>query len=232
MTMSVRLAETPLIRSLPLFREMSEQSFAAMMDQSMLQRFPARADIIREGEMPDFLHIVVDGAIDLFATRDGEESTIDILYPVSSFILAAVIRDEPYLKSARTLVPSQILMVPSQVVRDTFNRDAAFARGIVAELAARYRSVTRVLKNDRMLTSTERLANWILSSARRLKRDAFELPLEKRKLASYLGMTPESYSRGMSALEQYGVHSHGATITVTDAVRLKEFARPALTEDD
>lgn len=230
--MSVRLAETPLIRSLPLFGEMSEQSFAGMMELSMLQRFPARADIIREGDMPDFLYIVIEGAIDLFATRDGEESTIDILYPVSSFILAAVIRDEPYLKSARTLVPSQILMVPSQVVRDTFNRDPAFARGIVAELAARYRSVTRVLKNDRMLTSTERLANWILTSARRLKRNEFELPLEKRKLASYLGMTPESYSRGMTALEPYGVHSHGATVTVTDAARLKDFARPALSDDD
>ena len=92
-------------------------------------------------------------------------------------------------------------------------------------------SVTRVLKNDRMLTSTERLANWILNSARRLKRDEFELPLEKRKLASYLGMTPESYSRGMSALEQHGVRSHGATITVTDVAQLKEFARPALSDD-
>lgn len=229
--MSVRLAEAPLIRALPLFKEMSEASFAGMMEASLLQRFPARADIIREGEMPDFLYIVIEGAIDLFATRDGEESTIDILYPVSTFILAAVMRDEPYLKSARTLVPSQLLMVPSQVVRDAFNRDSAFARGIVAELAARYRGVTRVLKNDRMLSSAERLANWILASARRLKRDEFELPLEKRKLASYLGMTPESYSRGMTALEQHGVASHGATITVTDPARLTEFVRPALDED-
>ena len=162
----------------------------------------------------------------------ASNSTIDILYPVSSFILAAVIRDEPHLKSARTLAPSQLLMVPSQVVRDTFTREAAFARGIVAELAARYRSVTRVLKNDRMLSSTERLANWILNSARRAGRNSFELPLEKRKLASYLGMTPESYSRGMTALEQHGVRSHGATITVADHARLTEFAKPTLTEGD
>ncbi len=230
--MSVRLAEAPLIRALPLFEEMSEQSFADIMGLSMLQRFPARAEIIREGELPDFLYVVVEGAIDLYATRDGEETTIDILYPVSSFILAAVVRDEPHLKSARTLVSSQLLMVPSQAVRATFKRDAAFAHGIAAELAARYRSVTRVLKNDRMLTSTERLANWILNTARRSGRNEFELPLEKRKLASYLGMTPESYSRAMTALEPYGVHSHGATITVTDHARLTEFARPTLIEED
>lgn len=230
--MSVRLAETQSIRALPLFKEMSEQNFAAMMDLSMLQRFPARAEIIREGELPDFLHVVVEGAVDLFATRDGVETTIDILYPISIFIVAAVVRDEPQLKSARTLMPSQILMVPSQIVRATFEREAAFAHGIVAELAARYRSVTRVLKNDRMLTATERLANWILNSARRAGRDEFELPIEKRKLASYLGMTPESYSRAITALESYGVHSRGTTITVTDRSRLTEFARPILNADD
>ena len=230
--MSVRLTEAPLIRALPLFKKMSDASFGRMMEASLLQRYPARADIIREGDMPDFLYIVIEGAIDLFATRNGEESTIDILYPVSTFILAAVMRDEPYLKSARTLVPSQLLMVPSQTVRDTFSCDSAFAGGIVSELAARYRSVTRVLRNDRMLSSAERLANWILTSARRSGSNEFELPLEKRKLASYLGMTPESYSRGMTTLEQHGVRSHGATITVTDPARLKEFARPALGEDD
>ncbi len=42
--------------------------------------------------------------------------------PVSTFILAAVIRDEVYLKSARTLTPAQILMVPAQTVRDVFDR--------------------------------------------------------------------------------------------------------------
>jgi CRP/FNR family transcriptional activator FtrB len=230
--MPVRLSDVQSIRALPLFQQMSEQGFADMMAQSMLQRFPARADLIREGDLPDFLYIVVDGAVDLYATRDGEESTIDIVYPASSFILAAVMRDEPYLKSARTLTPSQILMIPSQVVRDAFNRDPAFARGIVDELAARYRAVTRVLKNDRMRSSTERLGNWLLGMARRSGSNEFELPLEKRKLASFLGMTPESYSRSIAALEKHGVRSHGSLITITDPAGLAEFAKPTAIEAD
>ncbi len=230
--MSLRRSDVPSIRALPLFQQMSEQALADLMAQSMLQRFPARADLIREGELPDFLYIVVEGAVDLYATRDGEETTIDIVYPPSSFILAAVMRDEPWLKSARTLTPSQILMIPSQVVRDTFSRDSAFARGIVDELAKRYRAVTRVLKNDRMRSSTERLANWILGMAQRAGSNAFELPLEKRKLASFLGMTPESYSRSIAVLEKHGVRSQGAMITIDDPAGLAEFAKPSAIEAD
>lgn len=230
--MPVRPSDVQSIRVLPLFQQMSEQAFAELMAQSMLQRFPARAELIREGDLPDFLYVVVEGAVDLYATRDAEETTIDIVYPSSSFILAAVMRDEPYLKSARTLVPSQILMIPSQVVRDAFNRHPAFARGIVDELAARYRAVTRVLKNDRMRSSTERLANWILAMAQRSGANEFELPLEKRKLASFLGMTPESYSRSIAALEKHGVRSHGPLITISDPAGLTEFAKPSAIEAD
>jgi len=230
--MPVRPADVQSIRALPLFQQMSEESFADLMTQSMLQRFPARAELIKEGDLPDFLYIVTEGAVDLYATRDGEETTIDIVYPSSSFILAAVMRDEPYLKSARTLMPSQVLMIPSQVVRNAFSRDPAFARGIADELAKRYRAVTRVLKNDRMRSSTERLAIWILGMAQRSGSHAFELPLEKRKLASFLGMTPESYSRSVAALEKHGVRSQGSTITITDPAGLTEFARPTAIEAD
>ena len=100
----------------------------------------------------------------MFAQHNGRETTIDILGPVTTFILAAVIRDEPYLKSARTLTDARILMIPAEAVRDIFGRDAAFARAVVNELATRYRSIVRALKNEKQRTSSERLANWILKS--------------------------------------------------------------------
>ena len=53
-------------------------------------------------------------------------------------------------------------MIPAQAVRDVFGRDAAFARAIVNELAERYRRVVRVLKDQKLRTGIERLANWIL----------------------------------------------------------------------
>jgi CRP/FNR family transcriptional activator FtrB len=177
--------------------------------------------------LPDFLHVVLDGAVELFAEHNGHETTLDIMQPVSTFILAAVIRDDVYLKSARTLTAAQILMIPAQTVRDVFGRDATFARAIVNELAERYRGVVRALKNEKLRTSVERLANWILQEeARQGHTRMISFNIDKRTLASRLGMTPENLSRNLAQLGKHGIRSSGRTITVDDRAALQRFAQP------
>ena len=223
----MRQSDCKTVRALPLFCDMSEAHFDELMRAAFLQRFPELVTLIREGEQPDFLHIVCDGAVELFGTHDRHETTIDIIRPVTTFILAAVIRDEIYLKSARTLSPAQILMIPAQTVRDVFGRDAAFARAIVNELAERYRSLVRALKNEKLRNSAERLANWILrADAQQGHRRTIELTFDKRTLASHLGMTPENLSRNLALLSKHGVKSSGRDIRIEDAAALAQFAKP------
>jgi CRP/FNR family transcriptional regulator, transcriptional activator FtrB len=223
----MRPQELSVIRNLPLFRDMSEQNFNALMSAAFLQRFPAHVTLIAEGDTPDFLHIVVDGSVELFAQHDGRETTLDIIRPVATFILAAVIRDEVYLKSARTLSPSQILMVPAQVVRDVFDRDGVFARAIVNELAERYRDIVRAYKNEKLRTSTARLANWILGEDTRQGRThMIALTIDKRTLASRLGMTPENLSRNLGQLTSHGIRVSGRDIVIEDMAALSNFAKP------
>jgi len=222
-----------VIRALPLFRDMSEANFDVLMRAVFLQRFPQHVTLLREGELPDFLHVVVEGLVELFGTHDHHETTIDIIRPVTTFILAAVIRDAIYLKSARTLAPAQILMIPAQTVRDVFGRDAAFARAVVDELAERYRSLVRSLKNEKLRNSAERLANWILQTgSEQGNQRSVALPFDKRTLASRLGMTPENLSRNLSALSKYGVRSTGRDIKVDDPSALKQFAKQNALIDD
>jgi CRP/FNR family transcriptional activator FtrB len=82
--------------------------------------------------------------------------------PVSTFILAATIKNAPYLMSARTLEKSRIVLIPSQDVRAVFDVDGNFARAIVTELAQCYRSVIKAQKDLKLRTSLERLANYLL----------------------------------------------------------------------
>lgn len=215
------------IRKLPLFADMTATHFASLMKAALFQRFPKQVVLIEEGHRPDFLHVVVEGTVELFACHRGRETTIEIISPVTTFILAAVACDDVYLKSARTLSPARILLIPAQAVRDMILRDAAFARAMINELALRYRGIVRALKNEKLRPGSERLANWILRTSREQgNANDIELAFEKRTLASRLGMTPENLSRALSQLGRHGVASRGRRIEITSRKALTAYAGP------
>jgi CRP/FNR family transcriptional activator FtrB len=215
------------IRSLPLFAEMSEVHFASLMKAALFQRFPAEVTLIEEGHKPDFLHVVVEGTVELFARHRDRETTIEIISPVTTFILAAVAQDDVYLKSARTLSSARILLVPARAVREMIARDSPFARAMINELAFRYRGIVRALKNEKLRSGSERVANWIIRASKEQDdNQTVELAYDKRTLASRLGMTPESLSRALAQLTSHGVRSRGRQIEITDREALAAFAAP------
>ncbi len=124
-------------------------------------------------------------------------------------------------------------MIPSQDVRATFDMDGQFARSIVTELAQCYRSVVKSTKDLKLRTSLERLANYLLRIQKRSGGGAdFDLPIEKRRLASMLGMTPENLSRAFKSLQSYGVSVNGNHVTISDQKDLQKFAKPSPLIDD
>ncbi|QEE35411.1 cyclic nucleotide-binding domain-containing protein [Octadecabacter sp. SW4] len=215
------------LRSLDLFRNMQRANFDSLMRAAYVQNFPPRIDLIHEGDTPDFLHVVLTGSVDLFSTWNGRETSMATVRPVSTFILAASVKDAPYLMSARTLEKSRIVLLPSEDVRAIFDIDHDFARAIVTELAQCYRAVVKNTKDLKLRSSLERLANYLLRERGREGADAFTLRMEKRRLASSLGMTPENLSRAFKALEAYGVQVTGTQITLMDPEDLSGFAKPS-----
>lgn len=229
----MRPDDIPVIRTLELFREMSEDSFNELIRGAYVQTFPPQVDLITEGDHSDFLHIVLTGSVELYASWNGRETSMETVRPISTFILAATIKDAPYLMSARTAEKSRIIMIPSMDVRSVFEADNGFARAVVTELAQCYRLVVKTSKNLKLRTSLERLANYLLRSHRRADGALeFELQLEKRRLASFLGMTPENLSRAIKALRPYGVEITGATVRITDLADLEAFAKSSELIDD
>ena len=226
-------SDYPEIRRLHLFADMAAENFDTLMHASYVQNFPPQIELIAEGDPSDFLHILVAGTVDLFASWSGHETSLATVRPISTFILAATIRDAPYLMSARTLEKSRIVLIPSQDVRNVFDIDHVFARSIVNELARCYRSVVKAQKNLKLRTSLERLANYLLrQQARAGGGEEFELEFEKRRLASFLGMTPENLSRAFRGLQPYGVTVTGNRIAITDLENLMRFAKPNPLIDD
>ena len=229
----MRIEDLDEMRRLPLFSGVEAEHVDAMLKASFLQRFPACVELVREGEPADFLHVVVDGQVELFSGYRERETTVGVLGPGKSFIVAAVLLDRIYLKSARALSPSRILMIPADAVRRYFRDDSAFSRSIASELALAYRSVVKELKNQKLRSSLERLANWLLAHHTQIGAPGrFDLPFDKKVLASRLGMAPEVLSRSFAALLPYSVMVNGAVVQLNDLVALTKLAHPTITIDD
>jgi CRP/FNR family transcriptional activator FtrB len=227
----MRPDDFPELRALDLFRDMTAENFEALARAAYVQTFPPQVQLITEGDPADFLHVLLSGQVELFATWSGHETVMATLRPVSTFILAATVRDRPYLMSARTLEKARVALIPSEDVRTVFERDGAFARAVVVELAACYRTAIKTTKDLKLRSAIERLANYLLRQRGRFG-PKFELPIEKRRLASYLGMTPENLSRAFATLAQYGVRVEGPAVSIADAADLTRLARPTPLIDD
>ncbi len=224
----MRPEDADAIRDLPLFHDAREETFAGLVRAGFLQRFPPGVVLINESDPADFLHVVVEGLVEMFVTGAGRETTISIVRPVGIFILAAVLNDDVYLQSARTLEKSQVLMIPGEAVRAAMAADPAFMHAIITELARGYRRKVKEVKNQKLRTGAERLANWLIQEDAACGGEGWiELGFEKRVLSSLLGMTPENLSRALATIRTHGVTVEGASMRITDRQALLRIARPS-----
>ncbi len=210
---------------------MKAESLENLLDAALLQQFPTGVVLIHEGQPADFLHVLVDGLVEIFTEQNADDWGISLIKPVSTFILAAVVGDQPYLNSARTLAGSRVLLIPAQRVRAIFDQDVAFARIVARELALAYRSSVKKLKGYMARSSVERLANWILTEAQRNSGNIV-IPFDRGTLASHIGTTRENLSRSLGLLTEHGVRIRGREIVIDRKELLEAFARPQRFIDD
>jgi CRP/FNR family transcriptional activator FtrB len=225
--MPIRALDLERVKALSLFAAASDDLFRDVLGGAFLQRFPAGTTLLTEGDPVDFLYVLLEGGVELQGVWNDRATTLAVLRPVSTFILAAVVLDSEGLMGARTLEPSQLLMVSGQALRRAMQRDGAFCFTVAKELAGCYRHVVRALKNQKLRGGLERLANYLISQqARQGGAETFVLPYEKRVLASLLGMTPENLSRAFASLADYGVVVRGPAVTIARPVVLNRLAKP------
>ncbi len=229
----MRAEDASEIRELRLFRDCADSSFERLVEAAFLQRFPPGVELIRESEPADFLYVVVEGLVEMFATHLDRETTVGFIHPLGTFILAAVLKDQVYLQSARTVERSRVLMIPAESVRQAMSTDPAFMTAIVAELAQCYRNLVKDIKDQKLRSGAERLANWIIRAQKRTPDEGIvRLRVGKRALAARLGMTPENLSRAFNTLRPYGVEVNGPEIRIIDLEDLTKFAKPYSLIDD
>jgi CRP/FNR family transcriptional activator FtrB len=214
-------AEVPLLAGLPLsVRE-------RLLDSSRIERIAPRADIFTKGAIPDHLHIVLSGLVDLSCAYKGNECTALMMAAGDVFMPAAALYDEPYLISARSLTASRIMTIDAEAVRREAHGCTELALALARIMAGQWRVALKIILDLKCRSPSQRLAAFLL----RLHDGAqpgppAEIPFSKRQLASRIGMQPETLSRTLQTLAGNGLYLRGRQIIVTNRAAAEEFCGP------
>jgi CRP/FNR family transcriptional activator FtrB len=212
------------VRPVPLFRKLSEASLAVLLASASIQHFPRRKLLFREGDRAHSLYILIQGSVELFSEHDHRRSTITVVRSGKPFVLACI-EDNVNPMSAGTLERTQLMSVPLETIHRLIDLDHTFAQAITCELVRDLRETIETCKRQRLRTTVERVAEWILRADQEAGGNGhFTIPHDKRILASYLGMEAESLSRNLTSLAPLGVVVRGRQISLTNRPALASLA--------
>ena len=202
-----RLRNIDLLRRSPFFAAAGEAAMVRLLRPSFTQQLPRGTVLFDQHEMPNFLHLLLAGSVGLQARDEaGAETIVEIFGPGELFLAPAAILGLPYLASGVALTDVRVLMIPAETCREGLSEDPALGRAMVELLARHWRMMVDQVVDLKLRSSERRVARFL---ARRVPEEAgagpAELPEPRGAIAARLGMTPETLSRTLKALEARGL---------------------------
>lgn len=198
---------------------------ASGLDQQIMlmgavMTYPRNSEIFGENEPADYLYKVVSGSVRTSKIlSDGRRQIGDFYLPGDIFGLEFA---DTHALSAEAVTNAKVLVIKRSALNALAARDVSVAAELFAltgrELRRAQERIVLLIKS-----AQERVAGFLLEMSERLTLDnAIELPMSRQDIADYLGLTIETVSRTLTALES------AAAIEVTTARHIRLRNRNAL----
>lgn len=186
-----------------LFRFFDETSLKDLASHAIPIRYGRNEIVFTEGATADRLYVVRDGRIAIAKRAyDGRESVVALMEEGDLFGEMPLFDGQPRTAEARSLEPTELIVVPYHVVRDVLETAPALLWGVVELLSNRLRLTDSALADSMFLDVTGRTAKRLLELAG--DNDEFVLPITQEELAGMVGASRERVNKALSAFIRLG----------------------------
>lgn len=210
------------VATVPIFEHMPtpvlEQIEGLVHHEHIAQDTP----LYLENATADALYILHQGQVKVARTSaDGREQLLRLLGPGDFDGDSALFRDQTHTAEARATTPVVACVLYKKDFQGLLAQYPEIASKVIAALATRIDE----LETQTTLATTADVAtrlNHYLVQQQAVFGDHFTLPMKKKDLADFLGTTPETLSRKLTALEDQGAIQQGPSksITIIDADKM------------
>jgi len=213
----------------PVLAQLTSAERAELLAQSVQHRVPAGTILFDQGETPTFQQFLLRGAVHLYGRSvDQREVLIEVVEAPDLIIPAAVLSNLPYLMQARVVEETTLLMIEANAFRAAVQSQPGLALALVGCLSGQFRRLVKQVKNLKLRSAVQRVGCYLMALATKQQtHQRVILPYEKNLIASQLGITRESFSRALAALQRLGaIEVQGEVVAIKDGLRLADACLP------
>jgi len=202
------LGGVPFLHGLP-------ESTLVEISRRCVEKVHMRGEVIfLEGDPPQGLLVVREGAVKIYKTGDGgREQILEIEGPGRSVAELPLFDGRPYPASCAAVHDTVLLVVRPRDFRELLERHSDLTRTVIASLAFRLRRMVMLVQELSLRDVRERLLDLLKEFAK--DGGSFELDLTHQELAARIGTVREIVSRNLAKLVEEGViRIEGKTVTL------------------
>ena len=172
-----------------------------------LETFAAGQAVFWEGDPSTHAFQIAEGCLRAYRILpDGRRA-------VTAFIFAGEVLgvsfQGPYLYTAQAVTPVRLRRISLIRLHEAERESPALGRLLLTRIYEEIRSAHNLITLLGQLSAEERVANFLVSTARRTSQDGgpvvIELPMSRRDIADYLGLTIETVCRALSKFKRRGL---------------------------
>lgn len=222
----------PIARKLQRRTSLSETDRNRLLGLIQHKRFvPAREDVIREGDMSDRVHVVLDGLACRYRLLPGGGRQICAYLVPGDFcdLDAAILGRSDY--SVATLSPCTLAEIPRAEIDEITDTHPRLARALWSETLVDGGILREWLVSMGRRTADRHMAHLFCELLVRLEAvglardDAFDLPITQEELGDALGLSVVHVNRVLQGLREDGLLAfRRRTLSILDRPRLMAFA--------
>ena len=189
--------------------------------------YRAGETIIKEGTRIRNFSYLKSGLVKLFRSdQSGKEQIITIARPMDYVSLLSVFSDERYNYSVTALEDSVTCNLSMEIIRNLINNDGKLALNLLGKMSRVADEIILESLEIRKKHLRGRVAYLLIYfSMKVFHADEFELPLTRKEMAEYVGMTTENVIRTLSEFRKDGILKiYGKTIQIVNMESLRAVA--------
>ncbi len=201
-----------------LFEGLSAQDIIAMAGHAVPRDYPRNTIVLRQGEPPHSLYIVLSGKVKVYVNgKDGKELVLGTLGPNGYFGEMALIDDSPRSANVRTTTESKIAVVSKANFMKCVGRNPEIAMNLLRTLAQRVRELNDTVESLALHSVEDRVSRLLKRLATEKDGKLVTDQITQQELANMVGASREMVSRVINAMKTRGViEVSGKAITLNE----------------